>query len=192
MFYKKYKKYSFLFFLFLLCSFGNTIDTNYTRIFIPKGIPFSFPLEYKFWVKQVSGSAYFTDESTYNLQNSHQLDWNKLTGISFTPWRTDTDALMIAWRYNVKYDYFEIAPYFNVKTARILPLKNETIIIEKYNPFSFQINYKGISINYFNQSIIKEKPIDLVTRFITSFRVITWFGGSELPPCDIYLYLNLF
>jgi hypothetical protein len=185
MFYKSF----LLLLLFALCSIGNTIDVNCTHIFIPKGIPFSFPLEYKFWVNQVSGSAYFTNETCYNLQNSHQHDWNKLTGISFTPWRTDTDALMVAWRYNVKYDYFEISPYFNVKTARILPLQNETIIIEKYNPFSFQIDYKGISINYFNQYIYKEKPIDLVTRYLTSFRVITWFGGSALPPCDIYLYL---
>ncbi len=165
-------------------------DDDYVKIFIPKNVPFGFPIETKFFVERVQGSSYFTDETKYNCNSSHQYDWNKLTGISFTPWRTDIDALMIAWRYLIKTDTFEIAPYFNVKTARILPNANQTLIVEKNVPFKFYVDYKGINIVTENKSLYTPKPSDLETNFYLSFRISTWFGGSSLPPNDIYLYLR--
>lgn len=182
--------------LVLLTSLTGIVSSNkvnsddYVKVFIPKNVPFGIPLQLKFFVENVSGSAYFTNESKYNCNSSHQYDWNKLAGISFTPWRTDTDALMIAWRYLHKTDVFEIAPYFNVNTARILPNANETLVVSENTPFEFELNYKGISITTATKTLYTPKPEDLETNFWLSFRVLTWFGGSSLPPNNIYLYLH--
>lgn len=165
-------------------------DIDYTKIFIPKGIPFGLPAETKFLITNVTGSSYFTSDSKYNCNNSHQYDWNKLTGISFTPWRTDIDALMVAWRYLIKTNEFQVAPYYNVHMARILPLFNETITVKENDPFNFFVDYNGVKLSYHDQIIYKPKPNDLIPNFYLSFRVLTWFGGSSLPPSDIYLYIN--
>jgi hypothetical protein len=180
-------KYFILF--FLLCVTSQAIE--YQKIFIPEGVPFSLPQQFKYFVKVVDGSSYFTNETKYDCGNSHQYDWNKLTGISFTPWRPDTDALMVAWRYLIKNDVFEIAPYYNVKTARILPLKNESLTVDTNKPFKFYVDYYGISVSNGTASIFKPKPNDLNTTEWLSFRISTWFGGSSLPPNNIFLYLYL-
>lgn len=181
------------FFLFLLLLINQSYSSceNYTEIFIPKGIPFSFPLEYKFFLTNVTGSAYFTNDTKYNCNSSHQYDWNKLTGISFTPWRHDIDSMMIAWRYIIKTDSFEIGPFYNVDLERIMPLINETVVIKINDPFIFFINYDGVYIKYNDKTVYKPKPVKLKPEFYLSVRVDTWFGGSSLPPSDIYLYLCL-
>jgi hypothetical protein len=70
---------------------------------------------------------------------------NKLTGISFNFLRPDQNALMVAWRYNVADNDFEIAPYYNVDLARILPNEStEVIKIPIGQTFDFTVNYSGI------------------------------------------------
>jgi hypothetical protein len=97
---------------------------------------------------------------------------------------------MIAWRYLINSNEFQIGPYYNVKSSRILPQLNETIIIKENDPFYFFIDYNGIYISYHNNIIYKQKPQDLITNYYLSTRISTWFGGSSLPPNDIYLFLK--
>ena len=91
------------------------------RIVIFKNTHLALPPQMVFFAKRVAGTATFTENSVYDLQTVDQYDWNKLTGISFTLLRPDTDAIMVAWRYNVTTQMFEVGPYYNVDTARIMP-----------------------------------------------------------------------
>lgn len=161
------------------------------KFVIFKNIPFSFPRMPAFFVKNVTGSAMFTEKSIYDLQSVDQYDWNKLTGISFNLLRPDKNALMVAWRYNVAENVFEIAPYYNVDFARKLPNEpTEVIKVPIGQSFNFAIDYSGITLTYGNQTVTKFIPADLPTNQLTAFRIQPWFGGTSLPPNTLSLYLK--
>jgi hypothetical protein len=162
------------------------------KFVIVKYLPFSFPRRPAFFVKTVTGSSMFTEKSIYDLQSADQYDWNKLTGISFNFLRPDKNALMVAWRYNVADDDFEIAPYYNVDLARILPDEQpEVIKVPIGESFDFTVDYSGITLTYGNQTVFKPIPADLPTNQLTAFRIQPWFGGPSLPPNTLSLYLKL-
>jgi hypothetical protein len=166
------------------------------KFVIFKNIPFSFPRTPAFFVKNVTGSAMFTDSSIYDLHSVDQYDWNKLTGISFNFFHPDQNALMVGWRYNVADNDFEIAPYYNVDFARILPNENpndpnnEVIKVPIGQSFNFAVDYSGITLTYGNQTVFKPIPADLPTNQLTAFRIQPWFGGTSLPPNRLSLYLK--
>ncbi|WP_328356121.1 hypothetical protein OG976_26775 [Mycobacterium sp. NBC_00419] len=161
------------------------------QISIFKNLPFSLPRMPAFFVTKVSGNAMLTDNTVYDLHDVDQYDWNKLTGISFNILRPDQNALMVAWRYNVDAKQFEIAPYYNVDLARILPTQSEIIPVPIGQTFTFSVDYNGITVSYGNSSVFKQIPPDLHPNQLTAFRVHTWFGGTSLPPRSLTLYLNL-
>jgi hypothetical protein len=146
-----------------------------------KSIPFSFPRRPAFFVKNVTGSAMFTENSIYDLQSLDQYDWNKLTGISFNFLRPDTNALMVVWRYNVAENVFEIAPYYNVDLARILPDENtEVIKVPIGQSFDFAVDYSGVTLTYGTETVFKAIPPNLPTSQLTAFRISR---GSGVRVC---------
>lgn len=167
------------------------VDRKFTKVTIFKGIPFSLPRQTRILVKQVSGQAIFTDRSVYDLNTVDQLDWNKLSGITFTPLRPDTDAIMVAWRYNLSTKEFEIAPYYNVDRARILPKKDEIISVPIGSTFDFAVDYRGITLRYGDRVVYKPAPAGLEPNFWTSVRISPWFGGTTLPPKTLWFLLRL-
>ncbi len=161
------------------------------KFVIFKYIPFSFPRTPAFFVKNVTGSAMFTEKSIYDLQSVDQYDWNKLTGISFNFFRPDQNALMVAWRYNVVDKDFEIAPYYNVDFARILPVEPDDVIkVPIGQSFDFTVDYSGITLTYGTETVTKLIPANLPTNQLTAFRIQPWFGGTSLPPNTLSLYLK--
>lgn len=151
-----------------------------TITILPK-IPPGLPLLTVPWVKKVNGVATFTPKSVYDLHNVDQFDWNKLTGIGFSI-PGDVNSSMVAWRYNVASGNFEIAPFFNVDKARILPAQNEIITVPIGETFDFKVNYDGVTISYGDKTVFKPTPQGLTPNFWTSYRVSVWFGGTSLPP----------
>lgn len=151
-----------------------------TITILPK-IPLGLPATTIPWVKKVNGIATFTPKSVYDLHNVDQFDWNKLTGIGFSI-PGDVNSSMVAWRYNVTSGNFEIAPFFNVDKARILPTQNEIITIPIGETFDFKVNYDGITITYGDKTVFKPTPEGLTPNFWTSYRTSVWFGGTSLPP----------
>ncbi len=160
-----------------------------TITILPK-IPPGLPLTMKPWVKKVTGSATFTDRSVYDLHSVDQYDWNKLSGISFAI-PGDVNSTMVAWRYNVDSGNFEIAPFFNVDRARILPVPSEVITVPIGQSFDFAVDYNGITISYGDQTVYKATPAGLTPNFWTSYRTSVWFGGTSLPPKVIKLKLRV-
>ena len=95
---------------------------------------------------------------------------------------------MVGWRYNVADNDFEIAPYYNVDFARILPNENpndpnnEVIKVPIGQSFNFAVDYSDITLTYGNQTVFKPIPADLPTNQLTAFRIQPWSGGTSLPP----------
>ncbi len=144
-----------------------------------------------FFAKRVAGNATFTENSVYDLQTVDQYDWNKLTGISFTLLRPDTDAIMVAWRYNVTTQMFEVGPYYNVDTARIMPTDSEIISVPVGQKFTFNADYQGITVQYGDTVVYKPIPDGLHPDQLRAFRINSWFGGTSRAPKTISFNLDL-
>lgn len=162
-----------------------------TPIVIFKGTHFSLPRQTVLWVKNVTGHATFTENSIYDLNSEDQYDWNKLTGITFTPLRPDTDAIMVAWRYNLDSQMFEIGPYYNKDLARIMPTDDQIISVPLGEEFDFAVDYNGITLTYGDQTVYKPLPEGLVPNFWTSERISSWFGGTSVAPKTVSYFMHL-
>jgi hypothetical protein len=158
---------------------------------IYKGTHFAIPNPWRLWVRSVSGDATFIADSTYDLKDEDQYDWNKLAGITFTPWRPERDASMVVWRYNLQSQMFEVGPFFDVNFAYVFPDEAEVISIPAGQTFSYAVDYNGILIGYGDRTVYKPLPGNLTPNFLTSARVTGWFGGSEVAPRTVSYYLTM-
>lgn len=158
------------------------------RITIYKGTHFVIPNRWAVWITKDSGGATFTADSAYDLKDEDQLDWNKLAGITFTPWRPDRNSSMVVWRYNLQSGAFEIGPFFNVDFRYVFPTEDEVITVPVNETFSYSVDYDGITVSYGDRTVYKATPAELTPNFWTSARVTGWFGGSEVAPRTISYY----
>ena len=157
-------------------------------ITIYKGTHFVIPNRWALWVTKDSGGATFTADSAYDLKDADQLDWNKLAGITFTPWRPDRNSSMVVWRYNLQNGTYEVGPFFNVDFRYVFPTTDEIITVPVDQTFTYSVDYDGISVTYGDRTVSKSPPADLKPNFWTSARVTGWFGGSEVAPRTISYY----
>ena len=149
------------------------------------------PNRWTLWVTKESGDATFTADSAYDLGDEDQYDWNKLAGITFTPWRPDRNSSMIVWRYNLQNGMYEIGPFFNVDFKYVFPTDDQVITVPADQMFSYTVDYNGISVSYGGRTVYKDTPADLKPNFWTSARVTGWFGGSEVAPRTVSYYQHL-
>jgi hypothetical protein len=163
-------------------------DSRGRLITIYKGTHFVIPNQWALWVTKDSGEATFTADSAYDLKDEDQYDWNKLAGITFTPWRPDRNSSMVVWRYNLQNGMYEIGPFFDVDFAYVFPAEDEIITVPADQTFTYSVDYNGISVSYGGQTVYKSTPADLTPNFWTSARVTGWFGGSEVAPRTVSYY----
>jgi len=166
-------------------------DSRGRLITIYKGTHFVIPNRWTLWVTKESGDATFTADSAYDLGDEDQYDWNKLAGITFTPWRPDRNSSMIVWRYNLQNGMYEIGPFFNVDFAYVFPTDAEIITVPADETFTYSVDYNGITVSYGGRTVYKPTPADLTPNFWTSARVTGWFGGSEVAPRTVSYYQHL-
>ena len=166
-------------------------DSRGRLITIYKGTHFVIPNRWALWVTKESGEATFTADSAYDLKDEDQYDWNKLAGITFTPWRPDRNSSMVVWRYNLQNGMYEIGPFFNVDFAYVFPNDDQIITVPADQMFSYTVDYTGISGSYGDITVHKATPVALKPNFWTSARVTGWFGGSEVAPRTVSYYQRL-
>ena len=167
-------------------------DPRGRLITIYKGTHFAIPHSFGFFIQQVTGTGTFTANTVYDLKDEDQYDWNKFTGIAFTPLEPDRDSAMVGWRYNLVSQEFEIAPFYNVDKVRILP-KNpaEVISVPADETFEFLVDYTGVTLTYGDKTVFKPYPEGLIPNVWTAARVSGWFGGNEVAPRTVSYYLKL-
>jgi len=166
-------------------------DSRGRLITIYKGTHFVIPNRWALWVTKESGDATFTADSAYDLKDADQYDWNKLSGITFTPWRPDRNSSMVVWRYNLQNGTYEIGPFFNVDFAFVFPTEDQIITVPADQTFSYSVDYNGITVSYGGITVYKPTPVDLKPNFWTSARVTGWFGGNEVAPRTVSYYQHL-
>ena len=172
-------------------------DPRGRQITIYKSTHFAIPNNFGFFIKQTVGTGTFTTNSAYDLGDSDQYDWNKFTGIAFTPLEPDRDSAMVGWRYNLTTQEYEIAPFYNVDKVRILPNENplspdyEVISVPAGETFQFSVDYTGITLSYGGTTVFKPYPPGLVANVWTAARVSGWFGGNEVAPRTLSYFIHL-
>ena len=167
-------------------------DPRGRLITVFKGTHFVIPGSPAFFVKQVSGAGTFTPDSAYDLKDVDQYDWNKFTGIAFSPLQHDRNSVMVGWRYNLTTQEYEIAPFYNVNKERILPNEQtEVISVPADGTFQYRVDYSGVTISYGDKTVFKPYPPGLTPNIWTSTRVSGWFGGNEAAPRTLTYYLKL-
>jgi len=172
-------------------------DPRGRQITIYKGTHFAIPNNGGYFITQTVGTGTFTTNSAYDLKDVDQYDWNKFTGIAFTPLEPDRNSAMVGWRYNLTTQEFEIAPFYNVDKVRILPNENplspeyEVISVPAGETFEFDVDYSGITLRYGGKMVSKPYPPGLVANVWTAARVSGWFGGNEVAPRTISYFLRL-
>lgn len=166
-------------------------DSRGRQITIYKGTHFAIPNSTGLFVKETVGTGTFTTDSAYDLKDEDQFDWNKFTGITFTPLEPDRNAAMVGWRYNLSTQDFEIAPYYNVDKARIRPNENEVIKVPVGETFQFDVDYAGVTLTYEDQRVYKPYLPGLTANIWTAVRVSGWFGGNEVAPRTVSYFLRL-
>lgn len=168
------------------------LDPRGRRITVPKGVHFVIPQSPAIFVKQVSGAGTFTTDSVYDLKDVDQYDWNKFTGIAFSPLQHDRNSVMVGWRYNLTTQEFEIAPFYNVNKERILPNEQtEVVSVPAGETFTYKVDYTGVTISYGDKTVVKPYPPGLTPNIWTATRVSGWFGGNEVAPRTLTYYLQL-
>lgn len=167
-----------------------TVQPPGRRTTIVKGTHFAIPIRWRMWVTKAAGDATFTTDSAYDLKDADQYDWNKLAGITFTPWRPNEDAGMVVWRYNLNNGRYEVGPFFNDNFAFVFPTDAEIISLAPGQTFGYSVDYTGITITYGDRTVFKPYPQDLKPNFWTSANVSGWFGGNETAPRTLSYYLR--
>lgn len=169
-------------------------DPRGRLVTVYKGTHFVVPsIRTALWITSDSGDATFTDNSKYDLKDEDQHDWNKLSGLTFTPWEPNRNAAMVVWRLNdVNDPYFEVGPFFNDNYAYVFPDENQIIHVPVGETFSYYVDYTGITITYGTTTVYKAYPSDLIPNFWTSARVTGWFGGSEVAPNTVSYYKHVY
>lgn len=166
-------------------------DPRGRHITIYKGTHFAIPNSSGIFIRETVGTGTFTTDSAYDLKDVDQYDWNKFTGITFTPLEPDRNAAMVGWRYNLTTQEFEIAPYYNVDKARIRPEEDEVISVPAGETFTFDVNYTGITLRYADQFVTKPYPVGLTANVWTAARVSGWFGGNRVAPRTVSYFIRL-
>ena len=166
-------------------------DPRGRQITIYKGTHVAIPNNGGYFITQTVGTGTFTTNSAYDLKDVDQYDWNKFTGIAFTPLEPDRNSAMVGWRYNLTTQEFEIAPFYNVDKVRISPNANEVISVPAGETFEFNVDYSGITLTYGDRTVYKPYPPGLTANVWTAARVSGWFGGNEVAPRTISYFLRL-
>ena len=166
-------------------------DPRGRLITIYKGTHFAIPNSFGYFIKKVGGTGTFTADTVYDLKDEDQKDWNKFTGIAFTPLEPDRNSVMVGWRYNLVSQEFEIAPFYNVDKKRILPNEQtEVISVPAGETFDYFVDYSGVRLSYGGKTVYKPYPEGLKPNVWTAARVSGWFGGNEVAPRTVSYFLK--
>ena len=134
---------------------------------------------------------FMNDENGKTLED--QWDYNKLTGITFTPLNPLNNTAMVGWRHNPQTLLFELIPYWHVSKKRFF----------KDDPHLTVQPDENFIVEFITNKLKKEVTIVIKTKKNTlketkSFEKIPdnaslihpYFGGTSRAPCTMELYLK--
>lgn len=133
----------------------------------------------------------FTEKSKYNLNDTDQLDWNKLVGVCYGIFGIHKNSDRMAWRYNVKNDLFELAAYWYNNGERGYKILSTVEVGEEFRVRMRVIYRKGQYRTEYELYKVGEEFTYVnyhhnISKY-NKFRCSCWiyFGGNRKAPKDI-------
>ncbi len=136
--------------------------------------------------------CYYINDEKGKMQED-QWDYNKLTGITFSPFNPFNNTAMVGWRHNPQTLLFEMIPYWHVSKKRFF----------KDDPHLTVQPDENFIVEFITNKLKKEVTIVIKTKKNTlketkSFEKIPdnaslihpYFGGTSRAPCAMELYLK--
>ena len=140
--------------------------------------------------KQLSYAWRFDESARYNHFDNDQLDWNKLTGLSYNLFTSHRNSAMVSWRYNVSNDTIELSAYYHQarEVIRRQPLIQVNIHDEFYTEIIPNTIDSTIIVRISTASNSAEDTLKYNISLDQDSREIwPWFGGNKEAPLDITL-----
>lgn len=144
----------------------------------------------------------FTHTVRYELGDSDQCDWNKLTGASADLLQTRDNSIMVAWRYD-RSDSVVLSVYYHADgetfwasapctdpEPEVLRVDSELpyIVIPATEPFRTSVRVTGNTIAVDVETIFTGQRMTYEREFSRIGRhreIYPWFGGNRTAPHDI-------
>ena len=136
--------------------------------------------------------CYYINDENGKMQED-QWDYNKLTGITFSPLNPLNNTAMVGWRHNPQSSYIELVPYWHVNKKRFFKEKpfltvqpNENFIVEI---IADKIKNEVTIIIKTKKNILKETmTFDKIPD--SASLIHPYFGGTSRAPSAMELYLK--
>ena len=184
------RKYILLLLLFL-ASCSKNIEEGWQVLTIKEGQHRSAP--WQLVHKQHDELSYkwrFDDSARYDLGDNDQLDWNKLTGLSYSLLNSHYNSAMVGWRYRLDEKTIELNAYYHISKLRVytLPLMEINVYDTFYTEIIPNTADSTIIVRVSTATSTAEHSLKYNISLAQDSREIwPWFGGNEKAPLDITL-----
>ena len=151
----------------------------------------------------------FDESAEYDILDTDQCDWNKLTGLSLNLLTNHVNSLMVSWRYDLQ-GFLWLAPYYHQDGSTFwadVPCSQAQIAVVDPDLKALRVNIGDVVETHMNvsvqKSIITLTIINTATNqsvyyekewgepFTNTREIYPWFGGSESAPHDITIRRRL-
>ncbi len=169
--------------ILLFCSCKKD-DWTYKRYEVNKGDHFSGIHYSLLSSSKLIFDAMFDGSCEYNLGNSHQLDINKLYGVSDCNGAHHENSARFGWRWNGIIEIFAywyndgILKYELIGTCNVNEVhRYEIDLLDKH--YLFKYDSKELLTDRFNQCNLG-----------AYYKLFFYFGGQEVAPHDMIAYIK--
>ena len=145
------------------------------------------------WSCRFDKSCYYYINDENGKMQEDQWDYNKLTGITFSPLNPLNNTAMVGWRHNPQSSLVELVPYWHVNKERFFKEKpfltvqpNENFIVEF---IADKIKKEVTILIKTKNNTLKETKIYENIRNNASL-IHPYFGGTSRAPNPMELYLK--
>lgn len=143
------------------------------------------------WQCRLDTSCRYIMQLKNGKLHEDQWDFNKLTGITFTPYYPQGNTAMVGWRYNPKTTVFELVPYWHLGYKRIFNEKSFiTVKVDELFTIEMISNFKEKQVTTViktpNEQLKDTKVFHRIPK--RASLIHPYFGGTSLAPKEMFVF----
>lgn len=145
------------------------------------------------WVSHFDKTCCYYINDEHGKMHVDQWDYNKLVGITFTPFNPLSNTAMVGWRHNPKTKLFELVAYWHVGDKRFFNEK-KFLTVKPDEMFEIEISInkpkKEVTICLKTQKDQLNETKTYQNIPLLSSLIQPYFGGTSRAPNAMYLFVE--
>jgi hypothetical protein len=143
------------------------------------------------WQCRLDSSCRYIMRLKNGKLHEDQWDYNKLTGITFTPYYPQGNTAMVGWRYNPHTAVFELVAYWHLNYTRFYNDK-AFVTVKVDEPFTIEVithfkkNQVTIALKTPHGQLADTKSFLRVPR--RASMIHPYFGGTSQAPKEMFVF----